>query len=85
MRVSSVARLYQDLESVRKAARISAEMTHNHPEGIKGAEAIASAIVLARTGHSKEDIKAYIVQEFGYELSRTCDEIRPGYRHVQIF
>jgi ADP-ribosylglycohydrolase len=83
MRVSSVAWLYNDLESVRKAARISAEVTHNHPEGIKGAEATATAIFLARTGRSKEEIKTYIVEEFGYDLSRTCDEIRPGYFHVQ--
>ena len=83
MRVSSVAWLYNDLESVREAARISAEVTHNHPEGIKGAEAVAAAIFLARTGHSKEEIKTYIVKEFGYDLSRTCDEIRPDYHHVQ--
>ena len=83
MRVSSVAWLYNDLESVRKAARISAEVTHNHPEGIKGAEATAAAIFLARTGHSKEEIKTYIVREFGYDLSRTCDEIRPEYYHIQ--
>ena len=83
MRVSSVAWLYNDLESVRKAARISAEVTHNHPEGIKGAEATAAAIFLARTGHSKAEIKTYIVEKFGYVLSRTCDEIRPNYHHVQ--
>ena len=83
MRVSSVAWLYSDLPSVRHAARISAEVTHNHPEGIKGAEATASAIFLARAGHSKEEIKAYITREFGYDLSRSCDEIRPGYHHVQ--
>lgn len=83
MRVSSVAWLHHDLESVRKAARISAEVTHNHPEGIKGAEATATAIFLARTGRSKEEIKTYIIEEFGYDLSRTCDEIRPDYHHVQ--
>lgn len=83
MRVSSVAWLYNDLESVRKAARISAEVTHNHPEGIKGAEVTASAIFLARTGRSKEEIKTYIIEEFSYDLSRTCDEIRPNYHHVQ--
>ena len=60
---------------------MSAEVTHNHPEGIKGAEATASAIYLARTGAAKEEIKAYIVKEFGYDLSRSCDEIRPGYHH----
>ena len=62
-------------------ARLTAEVTHNHPEGIKGAEATASAIFLARTGHSKAEIKDNIVKEFGYDLSRTCDQIRPGYYH----
>ena len=83
MRVSSAAWLYNDLETVRSMARLSAEVSHNHPEGIKGAEATASAIFLARTGSTKEDIKAYIVDNFGYDLSRTCDEIRPGYHHVE--
>ena len=83
MRVSSAAWLYKDLETVRSMARLSAEVSHNHPEGIKGAEATASAIFLARTGSTKEEIKAYIVDNFGYDLSRTCDEIRPGYHHVE--
>lgn len=83
MRVSSVAWLYNDLDSVRKAARLSAEVTHNHPEGIKGAEATASAIFLARIGSTKAKIKAYIEDNFGYDLSRTCDEIRPTYYHVE--
>lgn len=83
MRVSSVAWLYNDIDSVRHAARLSAEVTHNHSEGIKGAEATASAIFLARTGHSKTEIKEYMEYEFGYELNRTCDEIRPGYFHTE--
>lgn len=83
MRVSSVAWLFDDLGMVRLMARLSAEVTHNHPEGIKGAEATASAIFLARTGRSKAEIKTYIENEFGYDLSRTCDEIRPGYHHVE--
>lgn len=83
MRVSAVAWIYDDLETVRGMARLSAEVTHNHPEGIKGAEATASAIYLARTGKSKNEIKTYIVENFGYDLSRTCDEIRPGYHHVE--
>lgn len=83
MRVSSVAWLYHDMDSVRRAARLSAEVTHNHPEGIKGAEATAAAIFLARTGHSKEEIKQYVEENFEYDLSCTCDEIRPGYRHVE--
>ena len=83
MRVSSVAWLYNDLETVRSMARLSAEVSHNHPEGIKGAEATASAIFLARTGSTKAEIKAYIEENFGYDLSRTCDEIRPSYHHVE--
>jgi len=83
MRVSSAAWLSDDLETVRKMARLSAEVTHNHPEGIKGAEATAAAIFFARTGKSKAEIKAYIETEFRYDLSRTCDEIRPDYYHVE--
>ena len=83
MRVSSVAWLYHTIEDVRYAARLSAEVTHNHPEGIKGAEATASAIFLARTGKTKEEIKKYIETEFQYSLDRTCDEIRPTYHHVE--
>lgn len=83
MRVSAAAWLYHDIGSVRRAARLSAEVTHNHPEGIKGAESTASAIFLARTGRGKEEIRRYIEEEFGYDLSRTCDQIRPDYRHVE--
>lgn len=83
MRVSSAAWLYRDLYTVRRMAALSAEVTHNHPEGVKGAEAVAAAVFLARTGSSKARIKAYIEDAFGYDLSRTCDEIRPEYRHVE--
>ena len=83
MRVSSAGWLYETLEETRHMARLTAEVTHNHPEGIKGAEATASAIFLARSGSSKADIKAYITREFGYDLSRTCDEIRPTYHHME--
>lgn len=83
MRVSPAGWLYDSLERTREVARATAEVTHNHPEGIKGAEATASAIFLARTGKNKDEIKKYIVDEFGYDLSRTLDEIRPGYRHVE--
>ena len=83
MRVSSAGWLYETLEETRHFARLTAEVTHNHPEGIKGAEAIASAIFMARTGSTKEEIKEYIIREFGYDLSRTCDEIRPDYHHVE--
>lgn len=83
MRVSAAAWLFHDIDTVRSMARLSAEVTHNHPEGMKGAEATAAAIFLARTGKSKNEIKSYIENKFGYDLSRTCDEIRPGYRHVE--
>lgn len=83
MRVSSVGWLFDDLKTVRHMARLSAEVTHNHPEGIKGAEATACAIFFARTGYTKEEIKDYIQTLFDYDLSRTCDEIRPTYHHVE--
>lgn len=83
MRVASIGWLYNDLETVRRMARLSAEVTHNHPEGIKGAEATAAAIFLARTGSTKAEIRAYIEENFYYDLSRTCDEIRPDYCHVE--
>lgn len=82
MRVSSVGWLYDDLETVRQMARLSASVTHDHPEGLKGAEATAGAIFLARTGHSKAEIKAF-AESLGYDLSRTCDEIRPNYHHME--
>ena len=83
MRVSAAGWLYDDLATVLRMAKLSAEVTHNHPEGIKGAQATATAIFLARTGSAKAEIKRYITETFGYDLSRTCDEIRPGYRHVE--
>ena len=83
MRVSSAGWLYDTLEETRHMARLTAEVTHNHPEGIKGAEAVASAVFMARNGSSKDEIREYIVSEFGYDLTRTCDEIRPGYHHVE--
>ena len=83
MRVSAVGWLYDSLERSLEVARATAEVTHNHPEGIKGAEATASAIFLARTGVTKAEIKSYIEREFHYDLSRTCDEIRPTYHHVE--
>lgn len=79
MRTSAVGWLYETLVRTRKIARLVASVTHNHPEGIKGAEATASAIYLAREGYSKDRIRKYIVREFGYDLGRTCDMIRPNY------
>ena len=83
MRVSSVAWMYENLETVEAMAKLSAEVTHNHPEGIKGAQAVAAVIFLARTGSTKAQIKAYIKTKYGYDLSRSCDEIRPDYHHVE--
>ncbi|MBI6115979.1 ADP-ribosylglycohydrolase family protein [Salegentibacter maritimus] len=80
MRVSPVGFAFNSLEKVLEEAKKTAEVTHDHPEGIKGAQAVAAAIFLARTGSSKAEIKAYIEDEFNYDLSRTVEEIRPGYK-----
>jgi ADP-ribosylglycohydrolase len=79
MRVSPVGHAYQTLEEVLLRARQSAEVTHNHPEGVKGAQATAACIFLARTGTSKDEIRSYVESTFGYDLERTLDEIRPVY------
>ena len=81
MRVSAAGWLFDDLNTVLRMARLSAEVSHDHPEAINGAQAVAAAIFLARTRHSKSEIKACTEEIFGYDLSRSCDEIRPGYRH----
>lgn len=83
MRVSAAGWLYETLERTREVAKATADVTHNHPEGIKGAEATASCIYMARHGASKEEIKAYVEKEFAYNLDRTLDEIRPTYHHVE--
>lgn len=80
MRVSPVGFAGADLNSVLREAKRSAEVTHNHPEGIKGAQATAAAIFLARTGHEKGVIKSYIETAFGYDLGQTLETIRPGYQ-----
>ena len=79
MRVSAVGWLYDSIERTRTVAKATANVTHNHPEGIKGAQATASAIYLARNRSSKEEIKTYIEKEFHYDLNRTLNEIRPTY------
>ncbi len=80
MRVSAIGWLCGSLDEVERYAKISAEVTHNHPEGVKGAQAIAGAVFLARTGKSKKDIKAYIEHNYDYHLNRTLEQIRPDYR-----
>ena len=80
MRVSSVGWVYDTLEDVEKYAEITAKVTHNHPEGIKGAKATAAAIFLGRQGKSKQEICDYVERKYGYPLSEmTCDKIRPHY------
>lgn len=80
MRVSPVGFAFNDMATVRKVARETAQVTHNHPEGIKGAEATAAMVLLAREFKNKNLIKASIETTFGYDLSRTIDQIRPDYR-----
>jgi ADP-ribosylglycohydrolase len=79
MRISPVGYAFDDLETVMQKAEEFTSVTHNHPEGIKGARATASAILLARKGRSKDDIMDFISSEFKYDLSRHVDEIRPSY------
>lgn len=79
MRVSPVAWAFDSQDDVLREAARTAECTHDHPEGIKGAQATALAVFLARSGEDKESIRRRISEHFGYDLSRTVDEIRPGY------
>lgn len=79
MRVSAVGWMFDTLEETERVAELSASITHNHPEGIKGAQATAAAIFLGRTGSSKEEIREYIQSRFGYDLSKTWSDIQPTY------
>ncbi len=79
MRVSPIGWAFDTLEETLAEARRSAAVTHNHPEGIKGAQATAAAIFLARTGSTKEEIRREITDRFGYDLTRTIANIRPDY------
>jgi ADP-ribosyl-[dinitrogen reductase] hydrolase len=80
MRVSPVGFACKEMEEVLDMARKTAEPTHNHPEGVKGAQAVAAGIFLARHNRSKEEIRTYIEDTFGYNLHRSVEEIRPGYQ-----
>ena len=79
MRISSVGFAFDTLQEVLVRAAEYTAVTHSHPEGIKGAQATAAAIFLARTGSTKADIRRYIAATFHYDLSRNVDEIRPTY------
>ena len=83
MRVSAAGWIYDTVERTREVARATAEVSHNHPEGIKGAECTAAVMFLARTGVSKEEIKEYVIREFGYDVSKTVDELRPLHEHIE--
>lgn len=76
MRVSAAGWIFNSMFDTRECARMTARPTHNHPEGVKGAMAVASAIFLARKGSSKEEIKNYIDYEFYYDLSRSLEDVR---------
>lgn len=79
MRVSPVAWAYDDLETVLSEAKKSAEVTHNHPEGIKGAQATAASIYLARKGKSKSEIKKFVEENFNYLLDYDLEDLRENY------
>lgn len=79
MRCGANGWMFDTLEETERVAGLSAAITHNHPEGIKGAQSTAAAIFMARNGASKEEIRDYISTKYGYNLNRTCDEIRPVY------
>lgn len=80
MRVSPVAWAFDALDEVLGEAARSAAVSHSHPDGIRGAQAVAAAVFLARTGHSPAKIRALVEASFGYRLDRTVEEIRPTYR-----
>lgn len=79
MRVSAVGFAFDTLEETMNVAKKCAEVAHDHPEGIKGAQATAAAIFMARTGSPKKEIRRFITDTFGYNLDRSCDDIRPTY------
>ncbi len=79
MRVSPVGFAFDTMERVLAEARKSAEVTHNHPEGIRGAQAVAAAIFLVRQGEEKREVRKYVEREIGYDLSQSLEEIRPQY------
>ena len=81
MRVSPVGWIAKSLDEAEKLAEMSAAVTHNHPEGIKGAQATAGAIFLARQGKAKSEIRDYVTGRYAYDLNRTLDQIRQTYRY----
>lgn len=80
MRTSPVGYAFDNIDEVLLKAKYYASFTHNHPEGIKGAQATSVAVFMAKNGASKKEIKDYIINKFQYDLSKTVDEIRPDYK-----
>lgn len=80
MRVSPVGFAFDTIDEVLTQAKKSAEVSHNHPEGIKGAQGTALSVLMARQGADKETIRKEIENRFNYDLQRTVDGIRPAYR-----
>jgi len=80
MRTVPVGYAFDTLDEVMEKARLYSACTHDHPEGVKGAQAVASAVFLARTGSPKEHIRSFLEKTFGYDLARSLDGIRPSYR-----
>ena len=80
MRVSPVGLYAETLDDALALAKQTAEVSHNHPEGIKGAQAVAAAVWMAKHGHTKEQIRDYITEKFNYDLTRTVDEVRTTYQ-----
>lgn len=83
MRVSSVGWLYPTLEKTLDVARWSAEVSHNHPEGVKGAVCTAAVIFLSRMGNDKETIREYVLSHYNYDLSESLGEMRKRHEHVE--
>jgi ADP-ribosylglycohydrolase len=79
MRVSPIGYAYDSIEKVLEEAAKSAAISHDHPDGVQSAQAVALSVYLARNTKDKEHIRDEISCRFGYNLSRTLDEIRPGY------
>lgn len=80
MRVSPVGLFAETLDEALTLAKITAEVSHNHPAGIAGAQSVTAAVWMAKHGYSKDDIRDYIMCRFNYDLTRTVDEIRPTYQ-----
>jgi len=80
MRVSPIGWMFDRIETVMDFAKLSAEVTHNHPEGVKGAQAIASCVFLARKGKTKSEIKKFVEDTFGYDLNRKLEDFQADYK-----